>query len=257
MRQKITNIKVLIFIFYKSLFLDNISQIYNKITMKVENLTIAYTNKNILKNIDIEIKNWEFVFLIGNSGSGKTSLIKCLIWDLQPKTGKVSDYSGNNIYSYSQKELTKFRRSIGVIFQDYKLLKSKTVKENVAFAMEVSGYSDKQIIQKVPEVLSQVGLLNKKDNFIDTLSGWEAQRVAIARALIHDPEIIIWDEPTGNLDPKNAQEIMNILLELNRAGKTIIIATHDDKIVNALKKRVITFKDWLVFSDKANWDYNL
>lgn len=225
--------------------------------MKVENLTIAYTNKNILKNINIEIKNWEFVFLIGNSGSGKTSLIKCFIWDLQPKTGKVHDSSGNNIYSYSQKELTKFRRSIGVIFQDYKLLKSKTVKENVAFAMEVSGYNDKKIIQKVPEVLSQVGLLNKKDSFIDTLSWWEAQRVAIARALIHDPEIIIWDEPTGNLDPKNAQEIMNILLELNRAGKTIIIATHDDKIVNALKKRVITFKDWIVFSDKSSWDYNL
>lgn len=225
--------------------------------MKVENLTIAYTNKNILKNINIEIKNWEFVFLIGNSGSGKTSLIKCFIWDLQPKTGKVYDSSGNNIYSYSQKELTKFRRSIGVIFQDYKLLKSKTVKENVAFAMEVSGYNDKKIIQKVPEVLSQVGLLNKKDSFIDTLSWWEAQRVAIARALIHDPEIIIWDEPTGNLDPKNAQEIMNILLELNRAGKTIIIATHDDKIVNALKKRVITFKDWIVFSDKSSWDYNL
>jgi len=225
--------------------------------MKVENLTIAYTNKNILKNINIEIKNWEFVFLIGNSGSGKTSLIKCFIWDLQPKTGKVYDSSGNNIYSYSQKELTKFRRSIGVIFQDYKLLKSKTVKENVAFAMEVSGYNDKKIIQKVPEVLSQVGLLNKKDSFIDTLSWWEAQRVAIARALIHDPEIIIWDEPTGNLDPKNAQEIMNILLELNRAGKTIIIATHDDKIVNALKKRVITFRDWTIFSDKVNWDYNL
>lgn len=225
--------------------------------MKVENLTIAYTNKNILKNINIEIKNWEFVFLIGNSWSGKTSLIKCLIGDLQPKTGQVYDSLWNNIYNYSQKELTRFRRNIGVIFQDYKLLKSKTVKENVAFAMEVSGYSDKQIIQRVPEVLSQVWLLNKKDNFIDTLSWWEAQRVATARALIHDPEIILGDEPTGNLDPKNAQEIMNILLELNRAGKTIIIATHDDKIVNALKKRVITFKDWVIFSDIESWSYNL
>jgi len=225
--------------------------------MRTENLTIAYTNKNILKNINIEIKWWDFVFLIGNSWSGKTSLIKCLIWDLKPKTWQVTDSLWNNIYNYSQKELTKFRRNIGVIFQDYKLLKSKTVKENVAFAMEVSGYSDKQIVQRVPEVLSQVWLLNKKDNFIDTLSWWEAQRVATARALIHDPEIILWDEPTGNLDPKNAQEIMNILLELNRAGKTIIIATHDDKIVNALKKRVITFKDWTVFSDIANWGYNL
>lgn len=225
--------------------------------MKIENLTIAYTNKNILKNINLEIKNWDFVFLIWNSWSWKTSFIKCLIWDLKPKSWQIFDSLGNNIYDYSQKELTKFRRSIWVIFQDYKLLKSKTVKENVAFAMEVSGYSDKQIVQRVPEVLSQVWLLNKKDNFIDTLSWWEAQRVATARALIHDPEIIIWDEPTGNLDPKNAQEIMNILLELNRAGKTIIIATHDDKIVNSLKKRVITFKDWMIFSDITNWWYNL
>jgi cell division transport system ATP-binding protein len=162
-----------------------------------------------------------------------------------------------NIYDFSSKELTKYRRSIGIIFQDYKLLKSKTVKENVAFAMEVCGYSDKQIAQRVPEVLSQVWLLNKKDNFIDTLSGWEAQRIAVARALIHNPDIIIWDEPTGNLDPHNADEIMAILQELNRWWKTIIIATHDDKIVNKLKKRVITFKEWLVFSDIKNWNYNL
>ncbi len=123
--------------------------------------------------------------------------------------------------------------------------------------MEVSGYSDKQIIQRVPEVLSQVGLLSKKDNFIDTLSGWEAQRVGIARALIHDPDVILWDEPTGNLDPHNADEIMNILSELNRSWKTIIIATHDDKIVNKLKKRVITFKDGAIVSDVKEGTYNL
>ena len=225
--------------------------------MKIENLTIAYDNKNILKNINIEIKEREFVFLIGNSGSGKTSFIKSLIWDLKPKSGKIMTSDWFNIYDFSSKELTKYRRSIGIIFQDYKLLKSKTVKENVAFAMEVCGYSDKQIAQRVPEVLSQVWLLNKKDNFIDTLSGWEAQRIAVARALIHNPDIIIWDEPTGNLDPHNADEIMAILQELNRWWKTIIIATHDDKIVNKLKKRVITFKEWLVFSDIKNWNYNL
>lgn len=225
--------------------------------MKVENITIWYNNRNILKNITIDIDKWNFVFLIGNSWSGKTSFIKSLIWDLKPKWWKILDSLWNDIYSYSQKELNKFRRSIGVVFQDYKLLKSKTVKENVAFAMEVSWYKDKQIIQRVPEVLSQVGLLNKKESFIDTLSWWEAQRVAIARALIHDPEIIIWDEPTGNLDPKNAQEIMNILLELNRSWKTIIIATHDDKIVNSLKKRVITFNNWDIVSDNPEWTYNL
>ncbi|EKE26669.1 MAG: hypothetical protein ACD_4C00200G0007 [uncultured bacterium (gcode 4)] len=225
--------------------------------MKIENLTIAYTNKNILKNIDIEIKPWEFVFLIWNSGSWKTSFIKSIIWDLKPIWWKVFDDIWNDIYNFSQKEITKFRRNIWIIFQDYKLLKSKNVSENVAFAMEVCGYNDKQILQKVPEVLSQVWLLNKKWNFIDTLSGWEAQRIAIARALIHNPDLIIWDEPTGNLDPHNAFEIMNILLELNSAWKTIIIATHDDKIVNKLQKRVITFKEWQIFSDIKKWSYNL
>ena len=225
--------------------------------MKIENLTIAYDNKNILKNINIEIKEHDFVFLIGNSGSGKTSFIKSLIWDLKPKSGKIITSDWYDIYNFSSKELTKYRRTIGIVFQDYKLLKSKTVKENVAFAMEVCGYSDKQITQRVPEVLSQVWLLNKKDNFIDTLSGGEAQRIAVARALIHNPDIIIWDEPTGNLDPHNANEIMTILQELNRWWKTIIIATHDDKIVNKLKKRVITFKDWFIFSDINNWNYNL
>lgn len=230
---------------------------YIQNNMKIENLTIAYDNKNILKNINIEIKEKDFVFLIGNSGSGKTSFIKSLIWDLKPKSGKIITSDWFDIYNFSPKELTKYRRTIGIVFQDYKLLKSKTVKENVAFAMEVCGYSDKQIAQRVPEVLSQVGLLNKKDNFIDTLSGGEAQRIAVARALIHNPDIIIWDEPTGNLDPHNADEIMTILSELNRWWKTIIIATHDDKIVNKLKKRVITFKDWLIFSDIKNWNYNL
>jgi len=225
--------------------------------LKAENVTIAYSNKNILKNINLDIKPWDFVFLIWNSWSGKTSFIKCLIWDLIPKAWKILDSSGYDIYTYTSKELTKFRRSIWVVFQDYKLLKSKTVRENVAFAMEVSGYNDKQIIQRVPEVLSQVWLLSKKDNFIDTLSGWEAQRVGIARALIHDPDVILWDEPTWNLDPHNADEIMKILLELNRSGKTIIIATHDDKIVNKLKKRVITFKDWLIVSDIKEGTYNL
>lgn len=242
--------QIIFFVYYRSITLKGNF-------MKIENLNIAYDNKNILKNINIEIKEQDFVFLIGNSWSGKTSFIKSLIWDLKPKSGKIITNDWLDIYNFTPKELTKYRRTIGIVFQDYKLLKSKTVKENVAFAMEVCGYSDKQIAQRVPEVLSQVWLLNKKDNFIDTLSGWEAQRIAVARALIHNPDIIIWDEPTGNLDPHNADEIMTILSELNRWWKTIIIATHDDKIVNKLKKRVITFKDWLVFSDIKNWNFNL
>lgn len=143
----------------------------------------------------------------------------------------------------NDKQLLTYRRNIGVIFQDFKLLPKKTVRENVAFAMEVCGYDDRAIQKKVPEVLSQVGLLQKKDKYIESLSGGELQRTAIARALIHNPNIIIGDEPTGNLDPKNAEEIMILLEKLNKEGKTIIIATHDDRLVNIQKKRVITFKD--------------
>ncbi len=225
--------------------------------MKIENLSISYWNKIILKNLNINITQKEFVFLIWNSWSWKTSFIKSLIWDLKPHCWNIYDFKWNDIYKYSSKELTKYRRNIWIIFQDYKLLKSKNVRENVAFAMEVCWYSDKKIIQRVPEVLSQVWLLNKKENFIHTLSWWEAQRIAIARALIHDPEIIIWDEPTWDLDIYNAKEVISILLELNKYWKTIIIATHDDRIVNELKKRVITFKNNTIFSDISNWTYNL
>ncbi|MDD5377455.1 MAG: ATP-binding cassette domain-containing protein [Candidatus Gracilibacteria bacterium] len=225
--------------------------------MKIENITLAYGNKNILKDANITIDPGEFVFLIGGSGSGKTSFIKMLIGDLKPKSGKFFVNGNKDVYSYTEKELLAYRRSIGVVFQDYKLLRSKTVRENVAFAMEVSGYKDSYIGEKVPEILSRVGLLHKKESFVETLSGGEAQRISIARALIHDPEIIIGDEPTGNLDPHNAEEIIDLLLELGKQGKTIIIATHDDRIVNRLKKRVITFKDGRIVSDKEGGEYVL
>jgi len=136
-------------------------------------------------------------------------------------------------------------------------MESKTVYENVAFAMEVCGYKDSQIEKKIPQTLEQVGLLMKKDTRVQELSGWEKQRVSIARALVHDPSIIIWDEPTGNLDPLTAAEIMEIFEDLNKDGKTIIIATHDKNIVNAMKRRVITFSDKKVISDHEKWEYNL
>ena len=153
--------------------------------------------------------------------------------------------------------LLEYRRNIWVIFQDYKLLESKKVYENVAFAMEVCGYSDEIIRKKVPEALEQVGLLIKKDKFVYELSGGEKQRIAIARALVHDPQIIIWDEPTWNLDPETAMEIMNIFNDLNSEWKTIILATHDGHIVNNLKKRVIAFKDKWVLYDVECWEYKL
>ena len=181
-----------------------------------------------------------------------------MIWDFKPlKWDIVLD---NNLALYknlNEDVLLNYRRDVWVIFQDYKLLDSKKVYENVAFAMEVCWYSDDIIRKKVPEALEQVWLLIKKDKFIYELSGWEKQRVAIARALVHNPKIIIWDEPTWNLDPETADEIMNIFLDLNAEGKTIILATHDKNIVNNLKKRVVTFKDKSIFSDVSDWDYNL
>jgi cell division transport system ATP-binding protein len=146
---------------------------------------------------------------------------------------------------------------MGVIFQDFKLLPRKTVRENVAFAMEVCGYTQKDITKQVPEVLAQVGLIQKKEKFIETLSGGEVQRTCIARALIHHPQIIIGDEPTGNLDRKNAEEIIYLLNELNKEGKTIIVATHDEHLVNAMKKRVIAFQDGKILSDTKEGTYCL
>jgi len=226
--------------------------------MKIDNITLAFSNKVILRDIDLEIKPWEFVFFIWYSGTWKTSLIRSLIWDFEPSKWDIILDNSSALYKNLNSDiLMHYRRDIWVIFQDYKLMESKKVYENVAFAMEVCGYSDEIVRKKVPEALNQVWLLIKKDKFIYELSGWEKQRVAIARALVHDPKIIIWDEPTWNLDPETSSEIMNIFLDLNMAWKTIILATHDKNIVNNLKKRVISFNDKGIMSDTEKWVYNL
>jgi cell division transport system ATP-binding protein len=212
--------------------------------MKIDKLTLSFKNKLVLRDINLEIKPGEFVFFIGYSWSGKTTLIRSLIWDFKPERGDIVLDNGGFLYrNLTEKLLLDYRKSIGVIFQDYKLMESKTVYENVAFAMEVCGYKDKQIQKKAPQVLEQVGLLIKKDTSVMELSGGEKQRVSIARALVHEPSIIIWDEPTGNLDPVTASEIMEIFDDLNKSGKTVIIATHDKNIVNNMKRRVVTFSD--------------
>ena len=226
--------------------------------MKIDNLSVSYGNKTALRDVNVEIQPWEFVFIIGYSGSGKTSLIRSIIGDLKPVQGSIFLDNGSWLYNNkSDRFMSEYRRSIGVIFQDYKLLESKKVYENVAFAMEVCGYKEKDIRKKVAEALEQVGLLFKKNKYIYELSGWEKQRVAIARALVHNPKIIIWDEPTGNLDPDTAEEVMDIFDEIHREGITVIMATHDREIVNKYKKRVIAFKDKQVFSDQNPGTYSL
>ena len=224
--------------------------------MKISNRTLAFGNKVVLREIDLNIGVWEFVFFIGHSWSGKTTLIRSLIWDMEPMAGDIILDSSMALYKNMNEEvLQEYRRNTGVIFQDYKLLESKSIYENVAFAMEVCGYTDDVIRRKVPEALEQVWLLVKKDRFAYEISGWEKQRIAIARALVHDPQIIIWDEPTGNLDPETALEVMKIFEDLNKEWKTIIIATHDKNIVNTMWKRVVAFKDKEVISDNAHWKY--
>lgn len=225
--------------------------------MKYNNVTLAYKERSILRNISVSIDPGEFVFLIWASWSGKTSFIRSLLWIITPKSGEIYNDENRNIAKLSPRELLQYRRSVWVIFQDFKLLPRKTVRENVAFAMEVCGYSKRDITRRVPQVLAQVWLLEKKEKFIETLSGWEIQRTCIARALIHNPWIIIGDEPTGNLDRKNAEEIMHLLTELWKLWKTIIMATHDDFIVNAYKKRVIAFEDGKILSDTPSGTYCL
>jgi cell division transport system ATP-binding protein len=226
--------------------------------MKLVNVTLSYGNKTAIKNLSLEINPWEFVFIIGYSWSGKTSLIRSMIGDLRPSVWDIFLDNRSSLYAnLNDKFLSTYRRSIGVIFQDYKLLESKKVYENVAFAMEVCWYKDRDIRKKVSEALEQVWLLFKKDKYIYELSGWEKQRVAIARSLVHNPKIIIGDEPTWNLDPETAEEVMDIFDELNREGITVIMATHDKWIVNKYKKRVVAFKDKQLLSDTSNWSYTL
>ena len=226
--------------------------------MKIDNLTLSFKNKIVVRDVNLQIDPGEFVFFIGASWEWKTTLIRSIIWDFKPERGDIVLDNGGFLYkNLTEKVLLTYRKNIGVIYQDYKLMESKSVYENVAFAMEVCGYSDSYIAKKVPEALWQVNLMIKKDTFVYELSGGEKQRVSIARALVNDPQIIIWDEPTGNLDPHTAMEIMDIFEDLNKSGKTVIIATHDKNIVDTMKKRVVAFKDKKILSDRPNGSYDL
>ena len=206
--------------------------------MKIDNLSLSFRNKIVLEDINIEIKPGEFVFFIWYSWSGKTSLIRSIIWDFTPERWDVILDNWTALYKgYNEQVLLNYRRNIWVIFQDYKLLESKKVYENVAFAMEVCGYNDEVIRKKVPEALEKVGLLIKKDKFVYELSGWEKQRVAIARCILKPGNLILADEPTGSLDPMMSEKVFSLIKNLrDKYGKTIIIVTHDMNLANKTDK---------------------
>jgi cell division transport system ATP-binding protein len=218
--------------------------------IRFEKITKIYSPNTVaLDNISFEVKPKEFVSIVGKSGAGKTTLLKLLLAEEKPSYGRIF-FNNQNIQKIELEKLPELRRRIGAVFQDYKLLPSKTCYENIAYAMEVIGASDEEIYRDVPEVLEIVGLFDKANNFPAQLSGGEKQRAAIARALIHRPEVILADEPTGNLDPYHTLDIIRLLLKINQFGTTIILATHNKDIINRLGKRVITLEDGQMIRDE-------
>jgi len=202
-----------------------------------------------LEDVSFEIQEKEFISLVGKSGAGKTSLLKLLLAQEKPTRGQVL-FDGQDIHKIKPEKLPEFRRRMGAIFQDYKLLPSKTTYENTVYVMEVLGKSDEEILRDVPKVLEIVGLSHRSHNLPAELSAGERQRAAIARALIHRPKVILADEPTGNLDPYNTSEIIRLLLKINEFGTTIVLATHNKEIVNSLGKRVITLEKGRIVRDE-------
>ncbi len=224
--------------------------------LRIENVSKTYQNGvRALKNVSFQIDKGEFVFIVGSSGSGKTTLIKLLMKELDPNEGKII-VNGNNVGEIKRHKITKLRRSIGVVFQDFRLLNKMTVFENVAFALLVTGHTRRYIRKNVPVMLSLVGLSKKSKMYPNQLSGGEQQRVALARALINNPPVLLADEPTGNLDPNTALEIMALLMEINKRGTTVVVVTHNKEIVNTMKKRVITLHEGNVVRDELLGGYH-
>lgn len=224
--------------------------------IKFQNVTKIYPVSNskkkeivVLEDISFEIKEKEFVSIVGRSGAGKTTLLRLILAEEKPTKGRIF-FEGRDISKIKPPELPKLRRKIGTVFQDYKLLMKKTAYENVAYIMEALGFSDSEINRDVPKVLEIVGLAEKANNFPTELSAGEKQRLAIARALIHRPKVILADEPTGNLDPYNTSDILRLLLKIHQMGTTIILATHDKEIVNSLGKRVISLENGKIIRDE-------
>jgi len=222
-----------------------------------QNVTKVYDNDClVLDNISFDIVEDEFVSIVGKSGVGKTTLLKLLFGEEKPSQGEVY-FKDKNVANMNAYETALLRRDIGIVFQDFKLLPKRTAYENVAFALEVGGYSDIKIKEEVPEVLKLVGLQDRANNFPHQMSIGEKQRIAIARAVIQKPDLLVADEPTGNLDPINTWEIIRLLLKINELGTAVILSTHDKEIVNTLGRRVITLENGVVTRDEEKGKYVL
>lgn len=224
------------------ILLDRVTKVYGKTNTALDRVTLHVEPK-------------EFVIIIGTSGAGKSTLLKLLTREEKPSSGKII-VGGLDYDKLKDKDIPLLRRKIGVVFQDFKLLPNKTVFENIAFALEIVGYGNKEINHTVPRVLDIVGLKGKENRMPRELSGGERQRVAIARAIVRQPKILIADEPTGNLDPKHAWDVIKVLEKINRYGTTVLLTTHNQEIVNKLKRRVVALQAGRVVSDRANAQYN-
>lgn len=223
------------------IYLDNVRKVYS-------------TGSPALNGITLSIGRGEFVFIVGDSGSGKSTLIKLLLRELTATGGNVY-VMGTDLAKLRHRQVPKFRRNLGVVFQDFRLLNDRNVYENVAFAQRIVETPPIEIRRNVPAILATVGLAGKYKAKTNQLSGGEQQRVALARALINHPSILLADEPTGNLDPKNSWEIMQLLDEINESGTTVVVVTHNREIVNAMRKRVITMKKGIIVSDEEGGEY--
>ena len=223
--------------------------------ISMNNVSKIYPNGTVaLDGINIEIHKGEFVFFVGSSGAGKTTLVKMLLKEESPTSGSIS-VDGVVINSLKRRQIPYYRRKLGVVFQDFRLLPDKTVAENIAFAMHVVEASRREIARQVPRVLSVVGLGDKANVFPGQLSGGEQQRVSLARAIVNNPSLLIADEPTGNLDPDTAWEIMKLLKEINQRGTTVIMATHARDIVNYMRQRVVTLERGRIVRDQERGGY--
>lgn len=224
--------------------------------IEFKNVSKVYMNDVVaLSNINISIKRGEFVFLVGPSGAGKSTFVKLLMREVEPTAGSII-VNDTDITTLSRKQIPFYRRKVGMVFQDFRLIPTLNVYENVAFAMRIIQASHKEIKKRVPLVLAMVGLSDKYKDFPNQLSGGEQQRVSIARAIVNNPAILIADEPTGNLDPDTANDIMNIISDINRAGTTVLMATHAKNIVNNMKKRVLAIENGVLARDEQRGRYD-